>query len=136
MLEQVVKPSPTRTTSTTLTQSSSVTAFGTPITFTATVTDTGSRPDLTPTGTVTFTYGANNTVLGTATLAQFAPGMARAILIDGELPVGVHQVRVTYSGDTDFAPGTPSSSVTHTVTKAASLLALIQRPTRRASARR
>ena len=36
----------------------------------------------------------------------------------------MHAVRATYSGDTDFAPGAPSSSVTHTVTKAASLLAL------------
>jgi autotransporter-associated beta strand protein len=124
ILEQVVKPLPTRTSSTTLGQSSAVTAFGTPITFTATVTDTGSGTDVTPTGTVTFTYGANDTVLGTATLAPFAPGVARALLITGELPVGVHQVRVTYNGDTDFAPGAPSSSVTHTVNKAASLLAL------------
>jgi Big-like domain-containing protein len=79
---------------------------------------------VTPTGTVTFTYGASNTVLGTATLTQVSPGVARAILTSGDLPVGVQSIRATYSGDTDYAPGQPSAPVTHTVNKAASLLAL------------
>ena len=93
-------------------------------TDTDTVTDTDPTLSLTPTGTVSFTFGASNTVLGTATLTEVAPGVARAILISGDLPVGVQSVRATYSGDTDFAPGQPSAPVTHTVNKAASLLAL------------
>jgi hypothetical protein len=124
VLEQVVKPLPTRTSTTTLTQSSSTTAFGTPITFTATVTETDPTANLTPTGTVTFRYGPNNAVLGTATLTQVSNGVARAIFVTGDLPVGVHQITATYSGDTEFAPGAPSGAVTHTTTKAASLLAL------------
>jgi autotransporter-associated beta strand protein len=118
-LNQIVKPVPTRTSFTVLAQSSSTSVFGQPVTFTATVTDTGGG-GLTPTGTVTFTDTTTSTVLGTATLTPQASGVARATFTTNALALGAHQVTATYSGDTDFAPGSPSSPVTHTVSQASS----------------
>jgi hypothetical protein len=124
LVEQLVKPVPTRTSATTLIQSLSNTSYGQTVTFTARVSDTGSSGTITPTGTVVFTYGPSNTVLGTAALAEVSNGLARAVLATTTLPVGVHEVRATYVGDTDFAPAAPSDPVTHTVTTAASVLTL------------
>jgi hypothetical protein len=51
-------------------------------------------------------------------------GTARATLTTNVLMLGTHQVTATYNGDTDFAPGTPSAPVSHTVTQAASTTTL------------
>ena len=73
-------------------------APGVPVTFFATVSvKNGSS---TPTGTVTFNDGS--TTLGTVTLDQ----NGLAIYTAPSLSAGTHDIIVSYSGDTQFRPGT------------------------------
>jgi hypothetical protein len=98
--------SPTKTT---LAASSSTSAYGVSVTFTATVSATlGS----TPAGTVTFKDGA--TVLGTATLSA-----GKASFSTSALHGGTHSITATY-GAAGFDLTSTSSPLTHTVTKATS----------------
>lgn len=77
-------------------------AFGGPVTFTATVTVGG-----TPTGTVTFHDGA--VVLGSTTLTS-----SSAAITVTDLAAGTHSVTATYSGDATWGAST-SAAVSHTV---------------------
>lgn len=70
--------------------------FGSPVTFTATVSGTGG----TPSGTVTFKDGS--TTLGTGTLN----GSGQATLTTSALLAGSHSIIAVYGGDTNFAPAT------------------------------
>ncbi len=128
-LVQTVNAVPTRTSNITLAESSVNTTYGTPVTFTATVTDTGSGLAQTPTGKVTF-FGTTSTgaviTMGTGTLTG-ANGIATAMISFGALPVGVETITATYSGDGAFASEsniTNNPAVTHTVTIGSSALAL------------
>ena len=123
VLTEVVKPAPTRTSTTGLVQSSSSSGFGATVSFTATVTDTGSSPSITPSGTVTFTDTTTNTVLGTVSVSGAAgSGVGTAVLSTNVLDVGSHDIVATYAGDTDFAAGADSAPVTHVVTQSGSTL--------------
>ena len=77
--------------STTLSSSVNPSTFGQPVTVTATVTATAG----TPTGNVTFTSDGN--ALGTVGLTG-----ATAILTTSGLPVGIHTITVSYTGDANF----------------------------------
>ncbi len=88
------------TTTTTLIATPTSTQFGTPITFTATVTPNGA------TGVVNFSNGA--IVLGTGTLSGGV-----ATLITSSLNAGTYLITATYPGDANYSA---SSSVPVTVT--------------------
>jgi Pro-kumamolisin, activation domain/Bacterial Ig-like domain (group 3) len=98
--------SPTKTT---VSASSSTSAYGVSVTFTATVSATSGS---TPTGTVTFKDGA--TTLGTATLST-----GKASYSTSTLHGGTHAITATY-GAGGFDLTSTSSPLTHTVTAATS----------------
>jgi hypothetical protein len=91
VLKQVVNTAPKAPTTTSLIASPNPSAFGQSVTFTATVTGSG-----TPTGTVTFKDGTKS--LGTATLSA-----GQATLSTSGLKKGSHSITATYSGDSNFA---------------------------------
>lgn len=110
-------PSKTATTST-VTSSAATVVVGKPVTFTGTVTAASG----TPTGSVAFLDGT--TTLGTGTL-----GSGTATYQTSALAAGVHNITVSYAGDSNFNastsspfsetvqnPGTPAGSYTVTVT--------------------
>jgi hypothetical protein len=103
--------------STTITVLSPVSAanYGTPVTFTASVTSGSSA---TPTGTVTFLDGA--TTLGIGTLN--ASGMASFTI--SILTVGTHSITAAYGGDSNFKAST-SAAVTETTTPVTTTTALV-----------
>ena len=101
-------------TTTALVSSANPSAFGQPVTFTATV----SSPAGIPTGTVTFLDGASS--LGTGTLDS--SGMAT--LTTASLAVGAHSITASYGGDTNFNPST-SSPLSQTVNKGATTVTAI-----------
>ena len=88
-------------------------AFGSSVTFTATVTGVV----ITPTGTVTFKDGA--TTLGSATL----DGSGQATFSTGTLTVGSHSITAVYGGDLLYNSST-SAVLTQTVNLTASTTAL------------
>jgi autotransporter-associated beta strand protein len=125
---QTVNATPTRTSNITLSQSTSVSTYGTPVVFTATVTDTGSGTAQTPTGTVTFKGTSTTTgaviVMGTGSLSG-ANGISTASVSFGALPVGIDNITATYNGDGVFAPESNlTNTLTHTVNIGTSALAL------------
>jgi hypothetical protein len=124
VLSQQVKPVPTRTSSIGLTESLSTSVHGQDVSFTATVTDTGGVPGITPTGTVTLRDTTTGAVLGSVSLSPVSSGVGRAILTIATLDVGSHDVVAEYDGDTDFAAGSPSSAVTQVVTEASTTTTL------------
>jgi hypothetical protein len=93
---------------TALASSANPSAYGSPVTFTATVTGTGPAP----TGTVTFKEGS--TSLGAGTLN----GAGVATFIVSTLPVAgsPHSITAVYAGDGNF-DGSTSSAVLQTVNK-------------------
>src|SRR5712692_7629980 len=93
-------------TTTALVSSANPSAFGQPVTLTATV----SSPAGIPTGTVTFLDGA--TSLGAGTLDS----SGIATLTTASLAVGAHSVTASYGGDTNFNPSS-SSALSQTVNK-------------------
>lgn len=84
-------------TRTEVTSSAPVSAFGQPVTFTASVSVQAPGAG-SPSGTVTFTNGS--TVLGTAPVDSSTGGVG-SITVD-DLTVGQHAVVATYDGDGDF----------------------------------
>ncbi|HEY7427336.1 MAG TPA: Ig-like domain repeat protein [Gemmataceae bacterium] len=98
------------TTSTAVTSDLNPSAYGTPITFTATVTQTDSIP---LGGTVTFEDGS--TVLGTVELDGTSDGY-QAVFTAGNLSLGDHNIQAIYNGD-GFHLGS-SASMTQTVEQA------------------
>ena len=86
-------------TTTTVTSSQNPANFGAPVTFTATVTTTGSTP---PTGTVTFNDGT--TALGTGTLSTSSP--YQATVTTSSLPAGTDSITAVYGGDSSNAGST------------------------------
>ena len=101
-------------TTTALVSSANPSAFGQPVTFTATV----SSPAGIPTGTVTFLDGASS--LGTGTLDS--SGMAT--LTTASLAVGAHSITAPYGGDANFNPSS-SSPLAQTVNKGATTVTSI-----------
>jgi hypothetical protein len=92
--------------------------YGTPVTFTATVTSTIG----TPTGSVTFKTG--KTTLGTGTLSS---GAATYTTRPTQLNVGADSITAVYGGDSSHAAST-SPAFTQTVSKAATTAALSSAP--------
>jgi hypothetical protein len=88
-------------TTTTVASSLPSSAFGQPVTFTASVSPSGT------TGTVQFFDGANS--LGTSALSG-----GSASLTTSALTVGTHLITASYSGDANFT-GSTSAAVTQTV---------------------
>ena len=105
-------------TSTTLASSLNPSAYGQPVTFTATV----SVPGGTPTGTVTFKDGS--TTLGTGTLSGNTATYTAAAT---QLAVGPHSVTAVYGGDTNYA-GSTSGALSQTVNKASTTTLLTVSP--------
>ena len=87
-------------------------AYGTAVTFTATV--TGVNGAALPSGTVTLMDGANS--LGTAALAA-GPGSSSASFQLTSLSAGVHNLTAVFSGDSNYVTAT-SAAVSQTVNKA------------------
>ena len=98
----------TTTTSVALTSGSNPSAYGSSLTFTATVTG-GSGA--TPSGSVTFMDGA--TGIATGTLSG-SGSTATATLTTNSLPVGSHSLTAVYAGDT-YDVGSTSSALAQTV---------------------
>jgi hypothetical protein len=96
-------------TSTTLKVSTSSAVAGTPVTFTATVAQSGGTA--VPTGTVTFKSGT--ATLGSGTLG----GAGVATIATSSLAVGSYSVTAVYSGDSGNS-GSSSSAVALTITQA------------------
>src|SRR5712692_3395052 len=101
-------------TTTALVSSANPSAFGQPVTLTATV----SSPAGIPTGTVTFLDGA--TSLGAGTLDS----SGIATLTTASLAVGAHSITASYGGDTNFNPSS-SSALSQTVNKGSTTVASI-----------
>ena len=91
-------------TTTALASSANPSAFGQPVTFTATVTKQFGKG--TPTGTFTFTYGST-TLCNAVTLVGGAATCAYSAL-----PVGSDIVTATYSGDANFSSSSASLNQT------------------------
>ena len=94
-------------TTTTVSSSSNPSAFGSSVTFTATISST------TATGTVTFKDGS--TTLGTGNVSS-----GTATYSTSSLAVGSHSITAVYSGDGNYNTST-SSKLTQTVKKASSV---------------
>jgi hypothetical protein len=105
----VLRVGSVQTSNTALASSLNPSIYGSPVTFTATV--TGSGP--TPTGTVTFKEGS--TSLGSGALN----GSGAATFVISTLPVAgpPHAITAVYGGDGNFG-GSTSSAVAQTVDKA------------------
>jgi hypothetical protein len=102
----------------TLTQSSSITFLGDPVTFTVTVTGSSPFPGP-PTGQVQFT--SDGAPLGAPVALD---GSGNATLTTSSLPLGTHEIRAQYLGDGDYAAVT-SDPVSHAVVDLSSLHGLI-----------
>lgn len=102
-------------TTTTLTASATQAAFGTAVTFTATVAGTGTTGN--PSGTVTFYNGT--TTLGTATL----DASGAATYSTSSLPIGSNSITAVYAGNTSFTTST-SNAVVVNITQASSTSSL------------
>ncbi|MFI5120322.1 MAG: beta strand repeat-containing protein [Thermoanaerobaculia bacterium] len=96
VVNQVVNPSGGAPSVTTIVSSVNPSLVGQSVTFTATVTGSGS----TPTGTVTFLDGA--TTLGAVALN----GSGQASLSTASLTQGSHSITAAYGGDATYAPST------------------------------
>ena len=109
---------PQASTATALASSANPSAFGQPVTFTATVT---SQAPGTPTGTVAFKDGAAS--LGTGTLNA----SGRAAFTTATLTAGSHAITAVYAGDPNFA-GSASAVLSQAVGAASSATALSSSP--------
>jgi autotransporter-associated beta strand protein len=117
-ISQTVAAAAVRPSSTSVVSSLNPSTYGQSVTFTATVTDTGSGAAATPTGTVQFYDGT--TFLGNGTLSTQSSGVAAATFSTAALAVGDHGITAVYAGNSTFAPGNPSSAVTQTVNQVGS----------------
>jgi hypothetical protein len=113
-LGQLAAPGAQAGSNTALTASSNPSVFGQSVTFTATVTGSGSG---TPSGTVTFKDGA--TTLGTASLN--ASGVAS--FVTSTLSTATHSITAGYGGSASFLASS-SSTLADTVNKASTATSL------------
>jgi autotransporter-associated beta strand protein len=127
-LKQVVNAVPDRASGITLVANPTATTYGSPILFSATVSDEGSGAAQTPTGAVTFTatnlatFAVINMGNGTLTGAN---GIATTTLSYANLPVGTYSINATYNGDGSFyQEGNQSSVVIETVTQGTTAVSL------------
>src|SRR6185369_1082464 len=103
-------------TSTTLANSSSLTVYGEPVTFTSTISSSSANV----TGTVTFRDGT--TTIGTASVSS-----GQASLTVTTLSAGLHLVTATYGGNTNYL-GSISSVVLNIVTQAYTTTTVVSSP--------
>ena len=106
---------------TVVTSSGSPSIWGTPVTFTATVTPSGSAP---ATGTVNFLDGGKQ--IGAGNLAGAA---GQATYTNSFLAVGSHTITAVYQGDTNYSAST-SAAITQVVnqTQTATTVAAVPNP--------
>jgi hypothetical protein len=102
-------------TSTTLSTSSAIAQFATPITLTASVTGVSASI---PTGNVNFMDGA--TVLATLPLNS----LGVAIYVSSTLAAGTHTITAAYQGDADYAGSKSSQIITETIAQTPTVTAL------------
>jgi hypothetical protein len=110
-------PVSTASTTTSLISALNPSVYSQAVTFTATVTPSGSG---TPTGTVTFKEGA--IILGTGTL-----GSGQAQFTTSSLDAGSRLITAVYNGDTNFS-GSTSSALSQTVNPASTTISLASYP--------
>jgi large repetitive protein len=129
---QTVNAVPTRTSNITVGQSISVSTFGQPVTFSATVMDTGSGTAQTPTGTVTFKAVNSNSgaviIMGSGTLTG-ANGLAATSISYNAIPASPYPytITATYNGDGVFVAEsdvTNSPPLSHTVNQSPTAVVL------------
>jgi len=108
--EQVTQNVEKADSETTLESSLNPSVFGQTVTFTATVEPAGVGlfAPITPTGTVTFTFGT------VAVVTRTLNSSGVATVVTSTLPVGSHAVKAEYAGDASFKPS--ENSLTQTVT--------------------
>ncbi len=113
---------PTTTTITSATPNGSAPPFGTPVTFTATVTP-GFGGSV-PTGTLTFLDGTST--LGTSGLLANLGGTATVTFTTGAaaLSAGPHTITAVYNGDSEFANSPASAGFGYGVAQRASTVTL------------
>lgn len=111
-LKQTVNATTKSATSTTMVSSLNPSVYGQKITFTATVTTSGSVP---PTGKVKFTWDDGAIVLGTGTLNSSGV----ATITERDLGAYIFPITATYNGDSNNL-GSASPIFTQTVTQATS----------------
>ena len=96
-----------------LPSSLSPSAYGQPVTFTATVSPLLQPGNVAPTGTVTF-YNSGSAI-GTGTLAVVG-GLDKVTFTTSALPVGTDAITAAYtSGDANFAPSAASAAFSQAV---------------------
>ncbi len=100
-----------QTTGVTLGSSRASSVFGSPVTFTATVTP-GAYGPANPTGLVTFFDGG--TLIGSASVATKS-GITTAKLTTDDLPVGSDSITASYSGNFAYGGSTTSSAHSQSV---------------------
>ncbi|MEV6318559.1 Ig-like domain-containing protein [Streptomyces sp. NPDC051776] len=111
-------------TTTTVTSDPDPTAFGQPLTFTATVASDIPGPAV-PTGTVTFVFD-DAAVVTVPVVTVPVDTTGAAVLTLNSLPVGTYSVTATYSGDSDHAGS--SGTDTHTVGRAPTTTTVVSDP--------
>jgi hypothetical protein len=105
-------------TTTSLQTSVNPSAFGNPVTFTATVSPGA-------TGTVWFIDSTTTTTLGSGTLSRGTPNTATFTTSPTSLAVGAHSIIAVYGGDSNL-PGSQSAPLTQNIVGASSSTNLIQ----------
>jgi hypothetical protein len=93
--------------------------FGSPVTFTATITATGAgSPGNPTTGSVTFynIVGTTTTALGTVSLS--GSNSVNFTTAAKALTIGVHTIKAVYAGNANFAASTTFGTQAETITKA------------------
>ena len=114
--QNVVVNTKPATTTTVTSNTPNPSLYGQTVTLKATVTSTSGTPSG---GTVTF-YSDGVPITGSVT---FSAGVYT--LTVSKLPVGVHSITASYSGDTTFAGSTSTTGLTQTVTQVASTMSAI-----------
>jgi hypothetical protein len=126
VIQDVVQPS-----TVVLTSTPNPSSFGSPVTFTVTVTSQSTQP---PTGTVNFFYGTQQ--IGTALLTSSGQagfingnqtGGGQAVLVISTLPVGTDSITAAYVGD-NYNGAAPSNAYPQVVKPAATNTAVSASP--------
>src|SRR5208337_850213 len=117
---QTVNPAATKTT---VVSSANPSSFGQSVTFTATVSVTGSGSG-TPTGSVNFYLDGSTTPLYTAPLTSAGSASFPTSALAVPLAVGSQSITAVYEGDGNFAASPRSTPLNETVTKDATTTSL------------
>ena len=98
--------------------------YSEPFTLTSTVTPSGSGSSAVPTGTIVFSAAVQGT-LATVALS----GGTASFASSGNLPIGTYVLSANYSGDTNYAAASSSSTTILTISQATATIAATLSPT-------